>query len=49
MLRAPLWVQRIGFEWLYRMLQEPGRWRKNLRLITFMMRIFASRLGLYRK
>ncbi|MBQ6002104.1 MAG: WecB/TagA/CpsF family glycosyltransferase [Synergistaceae bacterium] len=49
LLRAPLWVQRIGFEWLYRMLQEPGRWRKNLRLITFMMRIFASRLGLYRK
>ncbi len=49
LLRAPLWVQKIGFEWLYRMLQEPGRWRNNLRLISFVLRIFASRLGLYRK
>ena len=49
LLRAPLWVQKIGFEWLYRMLQEPGRWRNNLRLISFTLRIFASRLGLYRK
>ena len=47
--RAPLWVQKIGFEWLYRMLQEPSRWKNNLRLITFMLRIFAARLGLYRK
>lgn len=47
--RAPKWVQKIGFEWLYRQLQEPGRWRKNLRLVTFMLRIFASRLGLYRR
>ncbi len=23
--RAPRWVQRIGFEWFHRMLQEPGR------------------------
>lgn len=27
--RAPVWIQRIGFEWLYRVLQEPRRmfWR----------------------
>ena len=47
--RAPLWVQKIGCEWLYRMLQEPMRWRKNLRLITFMLRIFATKLHLHRK
>ena len=47
--RAPKWIQKIGFEWLYRMIQEPERWRKNLRLITFMFRIFASRIGLYRR
>ena len=23
--RAPLWMQRVGLEWLHRMLQEPGR------------------------
>ena len=47
--RAPLWVQKIGCEWLYRMIQEPVRWRKNLRLITFMLRIFAAKLKLYRR
>ena len=47
--RAPKWVQKIGFEWLYRQLQEPMRWRKNLRLYTFMLRIFATKIGLYRK
>ncbi len=47
--RAPKWIQKIGFEWLYRQLQEPQRWRRNLGLITFMLRIFASKIGLYRK
>lgn len=27
--RAPLWMQRIGLEWFYRMMQEPGRlWKR---------------------
>lgn len=27
--RAPLWMREIGLEWLYRLLQEPGRmWRR---------------------
>jgi N-acetylglucosaminyldiphosphoundecaprenol N-acetyl-beta-D-mannosaminyltransferase len=29
--RAPLWMQRIGLEWLFRLLQEPRRmWRRYL-------------------
>lgn len=29
--RAPLWMQRIGMEWLYRVIQEPRRmWRRYL-------------------
>ena len=29
--RAPLWMQRVGLEWFYRFLQEPGRmWRRYL-------------------
>lgn len=29
--RAPLWMQRAGMEWLYRLSQEPGRmWRRYL-------------------
>jgi N-acetylglucosaminyldiphosphoundecaprenol N-acetyl-beta-D-mannosaminyltransferase len=27
--RAPLWMQRFGLEWLFRLIQEPGRlWRR---------------------
>jgi len=29
--RAPLWIQKIGFEWLFRLLQEPSRlWKRYL-------------------
>jgi N-acetylglucosaminyldiphosphoundecaprenol N-acetyl-beta-D-mannosaminyltransferase len=29
--RAPSWVSRVGLEWLYRLVQEPGRlWRRYL-------------------
>lgn len=29
--RAPLWMQRAGLEWFYRVLQEPGRmWKRYL-------------------
>lgn len=29
--RAPLWMQKLGLEWLYRLLQEPRRmWRRYL-------------------
>lgn len=29
--RAPLWMQKIGFEWLYRLIQEPRRmWKRYM-------------------
>jgi len=29
--RAPLWMQRVGLEWVYRLIQEPGRlWKRYL-------------------
>ncbi len=29
--RAPMWVQKYGLEWLFRLIQEPGRlWRRYL-------------------
>ncbi|MFH1485360.1 MAG: WecB/TagA/CpsF family glycosyltransferase [Chloroflexota bacterium] len=33
--RAPLWMRRRGLEWLYRLGQEPWRWRRMLRLPRF--------------
>jgi N-acetylglucosaminyldiphosphoundecaprenol N-acetyl-beta-D-mannosaminyltransferase len=29
--RAPIWMQKVGLEWVYRLIQEPGRlWRRYL-------------------
>lgn len=33
--RAPRWVQRLGLEWLHRLLHEPWRWRRMLALPRF--------------
>ena len=33
--RAPAWVQRLGLEWLYRLVREPWRWRRMARLPVF--------------
>jgi N-acetylglucosaminyldiphosphoundecaprenol N-acetyl-beta-D-mannosaminyltransferase len=54
--RAPLWMRRLGMEWLYRFLQEPGRmWRRyligNARFAVLLarewwrVRILASKSG----
>ena len=37
--RAPLWMQRLRLEWLYRLLQEPSRWRRFLALPKFMLAV----------
>ena len=34
-VRAPRWVQRLGLEWLHRLLHEPWRWRRMLALPHF--------------
>ncbi len=33
--RAPQWVRRLNLEWLYRLLKEPSRWRRQLVLPLF--------------
>lgn len=35
MRRAPLWMRRMGCEWLYRLWREPRRWRRMLALPRF--------------
>ena len=48
--RAPKWMRETGFEWVYRLLQEPGRmWRRYLLgNPTFLARVGLQRLGLRR-
>lgn len=39
--RAPRWVQRLGLEWLHRLLHEPRRWRRMLALPRFAWAVFS--------
>lgn len=42
--RAPLWMQNNGLEWLYRLIQQPWRWRRMLALPRFAFKIIFERL-----
>ena len=33
--RAPVFIQKLGFEWLYRLTNQPWRWKRQLRLLKF--------------
>lgn len=37
--RAPSWVRRMGFEWLYSLIKEPKRWKRQLELPKFVWKI----------
>jgi N-acetylglucosaminyldiphosphoundecaprenol N-acetyl-beta-D-mannosaminyltransferase len=41
--RAPVWIQRIGLEWLYRLIREPWRWRRQLALPRFVWHVLTAR------
>ena len=43
--RAPRWLQRVGLEWLHRLLHEPWRWRRMLALPKFMWLVVRERLA----
>jgi exopolysaccharide biosynthesis WecB/TagA/CpsF family protein len=41
--RAPKWMQNSGLEWLYRMIQEPGRmWKRNLDTFPLFIYLFIK-------
>jgi N-acetylglucosaminyldiphosphoundecaprenol N-acetyl-beta-D-mannosaminyltransferase len=40
--RAPHWMRRAGVEWLYRLIQEPWRWRRIGRLPVFAAKILCA-------
>lgn len=43
--RAPFIVRMIGFEWLYRLIRQPWRWRRQLALLTFLRLVFRERFN----
>lgn len=40
--RAPRWVQDVHLEWLYRLWQEPWRWRRQLALPQFVLAVLGQ-------
>ena len=40
--RAPTWMGKIHLEWLYRLIQEPSRWRRMLALPAFMGAVLSE-------
>lgn len=42
--RAPRWMGQIHLEWLYRLLQEPSRWRRMLALPAFVRAVLSGTL-----
>ena len=41
--RAPTFYQNHGLEWLYRLLQEPSRYKRMLKLPVFMIKVMTSK------
>ncbi|HXX64023.1 MAG TPA: WecB/TagA/CpsF family glycosyltransferase [Bacteroidota bacterium] len=42
--RAPVWMQKSGLEWLFRLAQEPSRWRRMLTLPRFALAVLNKRI-----
>lgn len=42
--RAPLWMQRSGLEWLFRLVQEPSRIKRQIALPKMALRLLAKKL-----
>jgi N-acetylglucosaminyldiphosphoundecaprenol N-acetyl-beta-D-mannosaminyltransferase len=47
--RAPLWMQRIGLEWFYRLIQEPKRMWKRYLFTNTMLIYYVLRAKLFGK
>ncbi|MEJ5197832.1 MAG: WecB/TagA/CpsF family glycosyltransferase [Anaerolineae bacterium] len=41
--RAPVWVQRLNLEWLYRLITQPWRWRRQLALPRFVWAVYRNK------
>jgi N-acetylglucosaminyldiphosphoundecaprenol N-acetyl-beta-D-mannosaminyltransferase len=41
--RAPIFIQKLGLEWLFRLLSQPWRWKRQLRLFKFIKLILQEK------
>lgn len=47
--RAPEKFRELGLEWLYRLIRKPGRLRKDLLLLEFVLRVWRESRGIHGK
>jgi len=40
--RAPEWIRKMGMEWLYSLIKEPKRWRRQLALPKFVWKVLVK-------
>jgi N-acetylglucosaminyldiphosphoundecaprenol N-acetyl-beta-D-mannosaminyltransferase len=43
--RAPVWMRRMGLEWLHRLIREPWRWRRQSALPRFVVLVLRQKMG----
>jgi N-acetylglucosaminyldiphosphoundecaprenol N-acetyl-beta-D-mannosaminyltransferase len=41
--RAPVWVRRLSLEWLFRLITQPWRWRRQLAIPQFVWAVLTER------
>jgi N-acetylglucosaminyldiphosphoundecaprenol N-acetyl-beta-D-mannosaminyltransferase len=44
--RAPVWVRRLGLEWLFRLIIQPWRIKRQIELPKFVFLVLMERIGL---
>lgn len=42
--RAPVPIRKVGLEWLWRLFQEPWRWKRQLALVKFAVLVIAEKV-----
>ena len=41
--RAPVFFQKLGLEWFYRLMKEPWRWKRQLLLPKFIITVLRQK------
>jgi N-acetylglucosaminyldiphosphoundecaprenol N-acetyl-beta-D-mannosaminyltransferase len=44
--RAPSWIRSMGFEWLYRLIRQPWRWKRQLALLGFISLVMKEKFSI---
>ena len=47
--RAPLWMQKHGMEWLFRLIKEPKRIKRIMHLPYFIIPVSYTHLDVYKR